>query len=336
MIKRSNLDPSLIQWIQTQTGLPYGVGEIFHLVPAASATSQYRTQLQSMGVKSGKMFTTLAAAKAAMVTDRGDTLLVYPGDYVSTASLTWDLDHTNIIGVGSPNQTFQPSTLTAGGVRLKCATAAVAQILNVTGNYFSMYNIGTQNTADNAGNISDIRISARNFLARGCSFRGGTGATQIATADCGVGIFVDTSIAGAGNAMVVENCTIGSSGNTIRTVGAGCLVFGAGTAAGGFEPRFKDCNFSMYSSTAGCYFINAQYNAGFDRFCIFERCMFTNFGSSATILSEAIRNNNDTAWILIKDCGGLGFATWSSTGVKHTYVCNPAGLATGGIGISVA
>jgi hypothetical protein len=312
-------------------GIPQlAVGNVFHLVTAKGSTDPYYVLLKDR-VEDGNIFASLTDAHAAMTSNQGDVLIVYPGSHVQADSLTWSKSNTMIVGAGSPNQTYQPSTLTTGGVRLTCTTAAVGQILNITGHYVSMYNIGTQNSASDSGNISDIRIVGRNFYARNCAFRGGTGATQIGTADCGLGVFVDTSVAGAGNGMVLEQCTIGSSGNTIRTVGACCMSFGAGSAAGGFEPRFYDCVFSAYTQTSGCYFINAQYNAGFDRFALFKNCLFLNFANPATPMAEAIRNNNDTAWIVLQNCGGFGFTKWSSTGVNHTYVCMTAVNGSGGI-----
>lgn len=308
-------------------------GNVFYLVKTKASTDPYYSLIYD-AIDDDFIFNDITKAYAAMTTNQGDTLICMPGDHLVTASLTWAKSQTRIIGWAGPNQGYQPSTLTAGGVRLTCKTAAVAQILNVTGDYVSIFNVGTQNSASDSGNISDLRISARNFYAYGCSFRGGTGATQIGTADCGLGLFVDTSVAGAGNAMVVENSVIGSSGNTIRTVGACCMSFGAGTAAGGFEPRFIDCQFSAYTQTSGCYFINAQYNAGFDRFALFKRCSFLNFCNPATPMAEAIRCNNDTAWIIIDNCSGFGFTAWASTGVKHTYVSTPVGYATGGIALT--
>ena len=64
-IKKRNLDPALVQWIMTQTGLGVGIGEIHWVAPATSATSQYRAQLQNMGVEIGnKIHTTIDAAMA--------------------------------------------------------------------------------------------------------------------------------------------------------------------------------------------------------------------------------------------------------------------------------
>ena len=83
-------------------GMPLGIGtgEVFHLF--ADVTDYYYHIKR--GVKRGHAFITLAEAEDAMVSDRGDTLIVYPGDHVQTASLTWDKDNTAIIGAGSPNQ----------------------------------------------------------------------------------------------------------------------------------------------------------------------------------------------------------------------------------------
>jgi hypothetical protein len=335
-LRKRDFSDNLIDYLKLMlNGLPLGPGKTFFMV---DSTSNYYTRLQNMGVASDNIVSSLSEGKALMTSDQGDNLLIFPGTYLSSASLTWDINDSKLIGVASPNQTYQPSTMTGGGVKLKCVTTTVAQILNVTGKYVQMHNIGTQNTYDAAGNISDIRLSTGsvNFYAKNCAFRGGTGATQVGTADCGVGLYVDTSVAGAGNGMIFENCLFGSSGNTIRTVGASCVTFGGGTAAGGFEPRFIDCQFANYSNTSGVYFINAASNAVFDRFLAFKRCSFYNFCNPATPLAEAIHCNNDTAWIIIDACSGFGFTKWASTGVIHTYVSAPLGYTTGGIAIASA
>ncbi len=99
MIKKRNLDNSLIQWIMTQTGLGAGVGEINYAVKATSATSQYRTQLQSMGVERDyKLHSTIDAAAAKLVDYRGDVLLVFPGSYAE--SITDNLYGSHMLGVG--------------------------------------------------------------------------------------------------------------------------------------------------------------------------------------------------------------------------------------------
>ncbi len=224
-LKKRDMSQGLIDYLRLNIGnYPLGAGDVFCLAPESTV---YYTRLKNMGVPSNKLFITLDEAEDAMVSDSGDNLLIFPGTHTVTAAVTWDKHNTTIIGVGSPNQAYQPTTMTGGGIKLKCTTSAVGQILDIAGNYTSMYNIGTQNTADSAGNVCDVRVRARNFYARDCAFRGGTGATQIGTANCGLGLFVDESVGpntDAGNAMWIDRCVIGSSGNTIRTVGAGCFA----------------------------------------------------------------------------------------------------------------
>jgi hypothetical protein len=327
-LKKRDMSQGLIDYLRLNIGnYPLGAGEVFCLAPESTV---YYTRLKNMGVPSNKLFTTLAEAEDAMVSNSGDNLLIFPGTHLQTASLTWDKNDTTIIGVGSINQRFQPSAMTGGGVRLKIATA-VAQILDITGSYVSMYNIGTQNTADSATSVSDIRIKGRNFYAKHCAFRGGTGATQIGTADCGVGVYVDSTVAGAGNGLVFERCLFGSSGNTIRTVGACCASFVGGTTAAGFEPLFLDCEFSGWTVTAGVGFINVNSDACTDRFLTFRRCSFLNFGNPATPMTNAILWNNQTGWCIIDKCVGFGFTKWYTGTDNHLYVSDPAANGSGGI-----
>ena len=78
MIKKRNLDPSLVQWIMTVTGLGPGIGELHWVAPVDSATSQYRAQLESWGVGiDHKIHTTVAGAFAKAVAYRNDVILKY-------------------------------------------------------------------------------------------------------------------------------------------------------------------------------------------------------------------------------------------------------------------
>ena len=100
MIKKRNLDPSLINWIMNQTGIGPGIGEIFFVAPASSATSQYRTQLQSMGIeRDNVIYTEPATAIAATEDYRNDVVLIYPGTY--TTGIADDLNAIHLLGLGA-------------------------------------------------------------------------------------------------------------------------------------------------------------------------------------------------------------------------------------------
>ncbi len=87
MIKKRNLDNSLIQWIMTVTGLGPGIGEVHYVALAASATSQYRTNLNAMGVGVDQpIHSTIQAAVTKKVDYRNDVILVLPGTYIETVT----------------------------------------------------------------------------------------------------------------------------------------------------------------------------------------------------------------------------------------------------------
>ena len=223
-----------------------------------------------------------------MTTLQGDTLCVMPGDHVQTASLTWDKDDTRIIGMGVPNQRQHPLTLTNGGTRLSCVTAAVGQILNITGDYVTMMNIGTVNSAASTSNLYDILIASRNFYAEGCSFRGGNNATQVGNASAGIPLGI-----GAGYAARFVKCQIGQSGNTTRTTGPGFVKFITG-GHGGID--FIDCDFQMRSETTGANpsgFLVQE--TSIDRIIRFlGDCTFYNFSENWGALPDYLFNIDQT------------------------------------------
>jgi hypothetical protein len=307
-----------------------GYGEIYCLV--ADRDDAYGKLLRKRGVTLGSIFTTLAEAEDKMVTDQNDTLLVFPGNHAVTASILWDKDATNIIGVGSPNQGYQPSTLTNGGVRIKCDTATVAEILDITGNYVSIYGIGTQNTANDSTNVCDLRIRGKNTYLKLCALRGGTGAAQVAAEGSGLPIYVDQDQnAGAGNALWVDTCQLGSSGNTARTVGTSCLMShsASGAYAGGFGMHFTDCVFSMISSTAGVFCVNFPHPFSIDRDAYFKRCLFYCYGTAAAVDYVFNTGSNNTD-VVLDSCVYHNFDYWAAAG-SHVYVaCGPANIGPGG------
>jgi len=112
MIKKRNLDPSLVNWIMNQTGIGPGIGEIFFVAPESSATSQYRTQLQSMGVERDNVIYTEPATAIAKTTDyRNDVVLIYPGAY--TTGIADDLTAIHLLGLGATPYNVSIASTTA-------------------------------------------------------------------------------------------------------------------------------------------------------------------------------------------------------------------------------
>ena len=334
MIRKRNLDPSLVSWIMNNSGLGPGIGDIKYLVPATSSTSQYRSWLQSMGVSDGDLFTTIAGAYGAIVANRNDVILAMPGEYTVTEELTWAKSRTALMGLAGPNVAFQPTTLTTGGLRFTCNTAAVGSIFDFTGDFVNLYGIGTQNTVSNAGNLGDIKISARNFYAKACDFRGGQGANQV-NAAAGAPIWIP-AVAGAGNAAKLVECKIGSSGNATRTAGAGC-IYSVGGAAETFSMELQKCILSMRaeSVTPSAIILAGAYSA--DRYFLLDDCFCYNFSENhgtqpAYVITDSCATTHD---ICLKNSMMKGFTAWCSS-VTHCFTNLANAESEGGRAIAVA
>lgn len=320
-------------------GVNQGVGgEVFHLVTSKVGTNLYYEMLRKNGVNDQRIFATLASAYTNMASDQGDRLYVWPGDHIQTESLTWAKHDTSIIGAGSINQAYQPGTLPGGQVRISCATTSIGEIINFTGHSVTMYGIGTRNVFSAVDNYCDIRISGKNFYGKRISLRGGDGALQLSTVGAGVPLIVDTSVAGAGNGMLIEESVIGSSGNTKRTYGPGCVQF-IGGAVAGFGMKFKNTRFSTRievatNNSVGLIQLLADYAV--DRELEFEDCSFYNFtenlGTGPTyVFRDACTSTHQ---IVIKgNCSmNYGFTSWSDR-AANVSVHVPQAVIAGGLGV---
>lgn len=317
-------------------GPQLGPGDLFFL--CASATDNYYTRLLNEGVPQDHLFTKLSDVNSALTSEQGDNILIFPGDHVQTASTTLSASGARLIGMGGPNQAYQPATLDAGQVRLSCVTASVSEILNVTGHSVCMYNLGTFNNAG-TNNYTDLRISGRNFYGKGLGLRGGnTASGQLDTVGAGVPLVVDGTTAGAGNALLIEDSVIGSSGNGVRSKGPGCLEL-LGSAAATFGMHFNRCTFSTRIETAtansvGLVYLNANYSA--DRELLFDNCNFYNFVQNlGTGPTYVVRDScGTTHQIIFHNCSyNKGFTSWSDA-ATYVSVSTPVSSLTGGLGLN--
>jgi hypothetical protein len=314
-------------------GIP---GDIY--VVTADRSDEYIKTLTGRGIGSGNIYTSFASALDAAKTDANDCILLCPGDHTVTSEPTVDLDVLNIIGMGSKNQYFQPSTLTNGGVRLSCTTSAVESCLNITGHYVSLYGFGTFNSAASTSNVADIKVAGRNFYAENMAFRGGNSTTQTQSAtQAGVPVYINSAVAGGGNAARFVNCNVGSAGNVARTKAAGC-VYCAGGAAAGFAVEFENCRLTSRIETASGNDVSMIWLAGayaIDRYLLLKDCVVYNFWENlASKLTCAISDDcTTTHQTLIHHSSAYGIAAWCNV-TTYTFVGNmPQSAADGGIGV---
>ena len=330
MIKKRNLDPSLIQWIMTQTGLGPGIGELQYVAPATSTASQFRAQLQSMGVEQGNtIHTTPILAEASMVAGRNDIMLILPGTYTGTgaAPMTWDKDHTHMLGLCSPPKHEYGSngviirTTSDDGVFAMTNTAKMCQFQNVA---FHQY-------GEDAACLTAFREAGYMNNFRGCHFFGHI-RSDVADLTTSSSLEINCAVAGAGGADVFDKCVIGGSGGAKRTGANGSLLFTGGAVGAGSDMQFLDTQFMNWMEDADPSAILIKANYGADRLMLFEGCTFYNFitNHGATGPAYVIRDNCTTTHdILLKRCARLGFDAWTSD-QTYCFSADSVGATDGG------
>jgi len=326
MIKQRNLDPSLIQWIMTTTGLGPGIGEIQYVAPAAASTSQFRTQLESMGVDNIHLLP--SAAEAKMVAYRNDVMLIAPGAYAETAEIAWDKAWSHIIGLGGPNQLGDYSE---PNVAIYTATANVANTINITGQNCIFVNANFSNNYADADNLSAIKLDKygcyfKNVRAMGCM-----AATQAATA-----LACSLWIRGGGMYPIFDDCTIGHDVWTTRSgANQGVILFNeSNTQANG--GLFRNCDILSVCETATGCFVAVVGNNVLGRGWKFQNCTFNNY-TTGTRMNQAFYQSasnsiNDRA-IMLKDCilNTKGCDAWQDSDYGNIYGNQPASASAGGL-----
>ena len=335
MIKKRNLDPSLVQWIMMQTGLGPGIGELFWVAPATSATSQFRTQLQRWGVEQNyKIYDDPIDAEAAMESYRHDVMLILPGVYNTKGAFTFSKHNAAILGLGHPIKNWYGS----GGavtIRNTAETDGAYGMLN-TGNYNKFINLHFDNLGENAACVCSVKDQGRDIHYHSCLF-GGHVRSEQAQAAAAACLWIDTSETAAGHGLLLKDCIVGYSGSTTRTNSNTLLLFGATGAVGsGSNVRIEDTVFNSRSKIAGCSAIKFAANYTVDRMFLIKNSMFYNFYDENDITSTLTEVINDdcatTHKIVVQNSHQTGWASWEG-GTRDTVYLTEAD-ASGGSGIA--
>lgn len=328
MIKKRNLDNSLIQWIMSVTSLGPGIGEMFWMAPAASSTSLFSTHLADKLGISEHLNATLAGAYAEVKANRNDVILTMPGAYDEAATLDWTKDHTHLIGLGGP---VNKADYSEGNTVIYTDTSAIDYTVDLTGDHCQFINIGINNAGNHATSYGALNVNGYNNYFKNSSFIGNLGANQLAAVACG-SLFVGTN----GSNCYFDNCTIGEDcwGNR-SGIRSGQLVF-TGSQPNGL--RFLDCDFRSASIVVTVAMVRIEAIA-VGRDVRFKRCSFNNFASNATNNNQVFcAEVNDTthSWtqIILEDCHSHGFDRWTDHSVDFIYGTMP--VADDGGGQSIA
>ena len=313
-----------------QTGLGPGIGEIKYVAPATSATSQYRTQLESMGVSSGDIFTSPATAFAAMEANRNDVMLVAPGAYDIDTELAWSKDYTHLIGLGGPNQ---GGDFSLPGVAIYTDNVATVETIDCTGDYCQFHNANISNYGNNLACLSAFNLDGYGCAFKSVSFQG----TMTAGNDdvvAAASLYIDQ----LGHFPLFEDCIIGQNAWDVREgANSGVLRFVGTTAPAPQNGVFRRCSFLSASETATVAMVALPANTCLDRVWIFDKCHFDNFSVNAAVTLNQVFYDvcGTTHTIQLNGCTATGFTEWE-TSAGRVFQSMPVASVTGGIALQSA
>ena len=283
MIKDHNIAPDAGIMPTKILGLSTGVKDYFYVAPV---DSQYYEWLQGL-VPADRLFTTIAEAYVHMTADRGDTVLLYPGEYVqSTTALTWGKDQCHIIGVGPVNVMEHTVTLTNGNAD---ATPTTGNWL-FTANECHIQNVHFRHRGA-VQNVVAASISGDNNVFEDVHFHNMAN-TALAAAAGGKGLVLD----GCSN-TVFRRCIFGGT-EIERTASAADLTIGAGTCDNLF---FYDCIWIAdldATADAAHAFIELVAAADLAKWAYFENASFINCGAAMDQLPDALTVSATMAGIM--------------------------------------
>ncbi len=318
MIKKRNLDNSLIQWIMTVTGLGPGIGDVLYISPAASSSSKFTTQLTDNNISDGNIYATLATAEAAIDSYRNDIMLVMPGAYVTTATLAWDKPHTHMLGLGGPNIGGDYSEF---GSVFYSATSDQANIINVTGQNCMFTNVTFNHVGSGATAYCAVLLDGYGCTFKGCQIAGQMGATAAATRVC-ASLYIDT----AGMYPLFEDCQIGQDVWSERSgANGGVIRFNdTGRPNGG---TFRRCRITSRADTQTVAMVDIPVNTSAGRGWLWDDCTFMNYNDDAygSLLNQVFFTvtTSQKGTQLLHNCSKFGIQEWEAgdfgvVAVDHT------------------
>jgi len=320
MIKKGNLARDLKLWLMSTLQLGPGIGDVFYICPAASATSKFRAWLVNQGVDGAHIFTSLALAYAAATAYRNDVILAMPGVYVEAATCDWTKDYTHLIGLGGPNvygRLLRPNCM------IYCDIAGVDYTVHLTGNGCQFINIVIQNgTRDSgsatAGNLSAMKMAGNNNYFKNVGFK----ALQIA-AQTGEVLCSSLEMAPYGGQTLFEDCVIGQNEFVVSRdqVTQGQMLIKTATPNSPTNIEFKRCRFLSRAETAGVPMVYSEtYSA--DRMWLYDDCHFDNYWVNwAGICTEVFKHvagGIQTANVTLRNCTARGYERWTATNITNT------------------
>lgn len=324
MIKKYNLDPSLVQWIMTQTGLGPGFGDVRYL--CKKNTLYYSWLRDNMNVHPAKIHFDLPTAYNALTAARNDILLVLPGTYTLTSTLSWGKTMTHMFGIGNPLWRTGWKTLITN------ATTGVSATMDITAAGVSMGGLAIGQQGAFTSCLTALRITSTHFYGKQLEIFGHLASEVVDLITSSSLEFANGTLSGYGTTF--EDCSIGVGGGDPRGAASGVINF-KGISTGAAYIEFHKCRILSRSDATTPYFVLAATPNSIDRYALFKDCLFDNFSAgqafplaSAFYMTSA---SGGDSWFLLKDCMAAGLTEWQTMDrANEKVLANMPIVGTGG------
>jgi hypothetical protein len=320
----TNMPEILALYGSALAGVPVGPKSVAYIV---DPTNGYDT---NSGLRPEAALKTLAAAEDKCVANQHDVVLyIAPSsDTASTAydleaTLTWDKNLTHLVGICAPTMVGQRARLF-----LVAGNNDITPMIAWSASGCVVKNIYIFHGVADADSLIEFQLTGGRNYFENVHFAGNGHATQ--AVDGGAALAIGTN--GSENTFV--DCTIGVD---TATQAAGCvsLLF---NGVGAARNIFKGCNFILQASAAGAAWIEMSAIDSIDRYTIFDRCLFLNFGTALTegIVCPAGFDLANKRLVMF-GCAQFGAAGWdiSNRNVTVADMGTPTGVDASGTMLSL-
>lgn len=299
-------------------GLPVGPNSNVYYVDPANGDDS------NTGLSPLKPLASLTEAEDRCTANQHDVVAYIAGSsgISLTETLTWDKNYTHLVGLCAPTVVGQRSRIFA-----HADNDDVTPLVNVTATGCVFRDLYVFNGVDDAGCLVNVQVTGGRNYFRNVHFAGGGHATN--AVDGGASL----ALAGAEECLF-EDCTIG-----VDTIAAGDGMMGVIVDSDAKRCVFRKCRFTMYAGHTGAAFVEVMDSAGFDRYLLFEDCLFINDAvgyamAGAFVIPAGM--GSVTHRIILKDCSFLGCTEIEANDRGLVYLNTGAITAGGNAGLMQA
>jgi len=273
--------------VPVDTGLALGVGKVKYLVGTKASTDAYYDLLISRGVSVADCYAGIADAYTALVTNRNDTIVMYPQNDVAAAT-TWAKSNSHLVGASPRAHGYNPCYFTH--------TADQDVWWTISGSNNTFTNVRWQHGGTSVTNAHCMEITGSTNRFFGCHFDG-----PETTTEAGVAGYDLVKI--SNEMSYFENCSFGNPWNAMTQQSA-LLGF---TGNKNCTSHFKDCTFTKNFGSVSALYIHTYQSLNGGCHISFDNCIFQNTGTTTgTYAIDGYGLNTNNAMMSFNNCSFSG------------------------------